>query len=250
MQKNKNIIFQLIIIFSIVTFQSCTPKDELNQDKRHQFPKVWAHRVNNPDYVADKQSKFMGLEVDLIFSEHQDLLFVGHDAPDTTKNILFSDWLKKLSKAQRKDTYYWLDIKNLSVDNAEQLAQRLKYIARKYHIKDRLWVENTSAEALEIVKEYDFQVLLWVDNFYYNPQMDTTSWYQKTKKMVDELQPDGLSCEYRMYPVLTDYFSDQHIFFWHTPADFTPENIAFTQKLCREKSVKAVLVDYSDLIEY
>lgn len=36
----------------------------------------------------------------------------------------------------------------------------------------------------------------------------------------------------------------ENIYYWDTPKKYTPENVEFTKKLCEEKSVKVVLVDY------
>ncbi len=222
----------------------------MQTQQRILYSKVWAHRVNNLDEVVEKQRQFMGMELDLIYSEEKNLFYVGHDLIDSNKNIYFTDWLSKLSKQERMNSYYWLDMKNINPENADKISISLNEVTQKYNIKSRVWVESYYWDALKTVKEHGFQVILWVENLHWQNELDTAQWFQKTKIIVDLLKPDGISCMYVMYPLLTDMFPDENIFFWHTPADFTPENVALTQKICREKMVKAVLVDYPYNIEY
>lgn len=219
-------------------------------EKRTQYPKVWAHRVNNLDEIAIKQQKFMGLEVDLIFSNANNTLYVGHYLVDSSNRVLFTDWLSCFTEKKRKNSYYWLDMKNINYDNSEKISILLNEITEKYKIKDRVWVESYDWKALETVKKHGFQVLLWIENLHWRSDLDTLQWFQMTQETINLLEPDGISCMFVMYPLLTDMFPDENIFFWHTPADYTPENVALTQQLCREKSVKAVLVDYSNIVDY
>ena len=120
---------------------------------REKYPKVWAHRVNDLDEVVNKARKFKGVEVDLYFSEYDNCFYVAHDAEDTIKKVSFSSWLSKLSRRKRKNTYYWLDIKNLSIDNVVSSCEKLHELEEKYEIKDLFWVESYVLDALEIVKK-------------------------------------------------------------------------------------------------
>lgn len=244
--RDRNLLYVIFILVILGTFLLMNKSYYL----REKYPKVWAHRVNDLDEVVNKARKFKGVEVDLYFSEYDNCFYVAHDAEDTIKKVSFSTWLSQLSRRKRKNTYYWLDIKNLSIDNVASSCEKLHELEEKYEIKDLFWVESYVIDALEIVKKDSFKILLWVDNLAWNPEMDEATWYEITKERVERLNPDGLSCEFSMYPLLTDSFPEENIFFWHTPADFTPKNVAYTQKLCRENAVKAVLVDYDNLIKY
>ena len=73
---------------------------------------------------------------------------------------------------------------------------------------------------------------------------DTLFVMNKIRKQIEELHPDAISCEYTMFPLLCDTFPEQNIHFWHTPKEYTPENVEFTKKLCENPSVKVILVDY------
>jgi len=97
------------------------------------------------------------------------------------------------------------------------------------------------------VKNHGLHTSLWVDNFYWTT-IDTASWVEKINGQIQIANPDGLSCEYRMFGALTEWFPDKNIFLWHTPAELTPENAALTRTFCLHPSVKIVLVDYDEPI--
>lgn len=95
--------------------------------------------------------------------------------------------------------------------------------------------------------------MLWVENLYWwkdRTKDDTIKVMNMIRSQIKELQPDAISCEYRMFPLLCDTFPEQNIHFWDTPKKNTPENVEFTKKLCENESVKVVLVDYDKPIDY
>ena len=132
-------------------------------------------------------------------------------------------------------------------DNAKDAFVVFDNLIDKYNIQNRFFIESQDIKALKIAKRKNYHVMLWVENIYYwkNPtERDTISVINMIRSQIDDLKPDAISCEYRMYPLLCDSFPDQNIHFWDTPKKYTPENVEFTKKLCEEKSVKVVLVDY------
>ena len=70
---------------------------------------------------------------------------------------------------------------------------------------------RSSVSTLQKVKELHLHTSLWVDNFYWT-DIDTVDWINKVNKQIEELQPDAISCEFRMFDALTTYFPEQNIF--------------------------------------
>lgn len=117
-------------------------------------------------------------------------------------------------------------------------------------MNDNVFVESYNVDALKKIKGNGLRTILWTENLKWN-NVDTAQWIADTKKMIGELSPDAISNEEAMYELLVNYFPEQNIHLWQkTPTKHKTENIQTTRKLCQNKSVKVVLVDYDKPIEY
>ncbi len=106
---------------------------------------------------------------------------------------------------------------------------------------------------MKIVKNFNYATILWVDNiFYWNnrTKADSISVCKIIRNKINELHPDAISSEFTAYPMLCDSFPEQNIHFWDTPKELNEENAEHTRMLCRNKSVKVILVDYPEPIDY
>lgn len=254
MKRNLLSISCLLMIMAVL-FICCEKKEpatnESSTKKTFKYPasKLWAHRANDTAIAQTKKQVFDGLEVDVMYSAEDNELYIGHDEWDGMYKLTLEEWFAALPEPQK--TCYWIDMKNLDTDNAEIIGSKILGITEKFKITDNVMVENTDCAALKIVKEKGLHVILWVYNMYWNDNhIDTATWQKNTKEQIDILEPDALSCEYRMYPLLPESFPEQNIHFWHTPAELNDANAELTRTLCRNKSVKVVLVDYNEPIDY
>lgn len=232
----KKILILILAIF-LVSCDSEKPK--------YPKSKLWKHGVYSKYDAQRLEGVFDGLEVDVIYSPEKNDIYVGRVVGDTVKNLPLDEWLSMLRSPRR--TYYWIDFKNLSEQNASQAIAVLNPLAEKYKIKAKTFVESQDVEALKIAKANEFRTILWVENLHYWKKRylkDTIFVMKKIRSQIEELHPDAISCEYTMFPLLCDTFPEQNIHFWDTPKKFTPENVVFTKKLCDNPSVKVVLVDY------
>lgn len=229
-------------------FFSCRHQKCLKESS-FEYPdgKIWAHQVNDTLTAQKKSAYFDGMELDLNFSSYQNRLFVGHELYDSVNMLTFEAWMAAIPHPQ--EHWYWIDMKNLTVSNADSIADIILKVSEEYGIKHRLMVENKNEEALKKLKEKGLYVILWVDNIFYSYRSES-KWRKLTRRQINYLHPDALSCEYSMFPLLTQSFPDQNIHFWHTPAPYNDTNVAQTQILCRDTSVKVVLVDYDYPVEY
>lgn len=234
-----------ISVFLLFTIAACSLKDNEIRTENFDYPdsKVWAHQANDTADAKYKKELFAGLEVDLYYSEYQKIIYVGHEAWDTINELTFDTWLHVLPSPEK--TYYWLDIKNLTINNAKEIAEQVVSLTEKYAITRNVMVEHTDWEALQIVKNKGLAVILWVDNLYWWDKKDTIRWYEMTKEKIKSLQPHAISCEYRMYPLLTQSFPSLNVHFWNTPIEDSISNRELTRKMCMDTSVKVVLVDYT-----
>lgn len=244
--KKKHSLFIYLFVICIL-FVSCDKKNNIIFKHSCNYPdsKIWKHGVYSKYDAQNYEGVFDGLEVDVIYSPEKDNIYVGRVVADTSKRQTLDEWLSMLKEPNK--TYYWIDFKNLSKQNAEQSIKILDDLNMKYGFKENAFVESQDLDALKIAKQYDFLTILWVDNIHYwrrQTRQDTISVVKTIRNKINKLQPDAISCEFTMYPLLCDSFPEQNIHFWDTPKDFTPENVEFTKRLCGNESVKVVLVDY------
>lgn len=213
--------------------------------------KIWKHGVYSKYDAAKYEKLFDGMEVDIVYSTEKDDLFIGRVEDDANNGNSFDDWLAMLEQPQ--NVKLWIDFKNLSKDNCIKAIASLEKLVSKYDIKNNVLVENQDLDALSHAKQSGFHVILWVDNLHYwrspHTRNDSISICKTIRNKINKLHPDAISSEFTAYPMLCDSFPEQNIHFWDTPKDFTDENVRHTQELCRNKSVKVVLVDYPQPIQ-
>ncbi len=236
-----------IILISLTLFLLFSCKEQSSDKKTFDYPesKVWKHGVYSKYEARDLEGVFDGLEVDVIYSPEKNDIYVGRVVADTSKNQTLDDWFTVFKEPEKMS--FWIDFKNLSADNANSAFNVLDIIVEKYKIHNRFFIESQDIKALQLAKERNYFTMLWVENLHYwkkRSLKDTIFVMKKIRKQINDIQPDAISCEYTMFPLLCDSFPEQNIHFWHTPKDYTPENVEYTKKICENESVKVVLVDY------
>lgn len=244
MRHLSNIIWALAFLLVILTFSSC--------QKKFKYPdsKIWKHGVYSKYEAAEYESVFKGLEVDLVYLPDRDDIHIGRSEDDAPNNDSFDSWLAMIKEPEK--LRYWLDFKNLSADNCKNALARLDILTSKYKIKNCVMVESQEIEPLQYAKQCGYHVILWVEDLYWrrHERADSIEVCASIRKQINILHPDAISGSYRMYPILCDTFPEQNIHYWDTPKEYSEKNAAFTRKLCKNKSVKVVLVDYPEPIEY
>jgi len=246
----KKLTITSLFLLAITALSSCVS----SSDESFSYPKskIWKHGVYS-EFEAEKYSEtFDGLEVDLVYSRKYNNIFIGRQEDDAEKGHTFDTWISMIKKPN--ETHYWIDFKNLSTENVEEALPCLDSILNLHKVnKQNFMIENQDINTLKIVKKFNYATILWVDNiFYWNnrTKADSISVCKIIRSKINELHPDAISSEFTAYPMLCDSFPEQNIHFWDTPKELNEENAAHTQMLCRNKSVKVVLVDYHEPIDY
>ena len=109
---NSRTLYSLLVI-TILTISGCArPTDSYRPFSQYPNSKIWAHGASSVASGRYAEARFEGIEVDLNYSEHQDLLFMGHELYDTIQGLTFDAWLDSLNHPD--SNYYWLDMKNLT----------------------------------------------------------------------------------------------------------------------------------------
>lgn len=230
----------LVLVACWLCLASCCRNDNLPP---YHYPesKYWAHCVSSVELGRQRAPLFDGLEVDMNYSAWQDQLFMGHELWDTIKGLTFDMWLDSLPQPVRN--HLWLDLKNLSPDNASRVAHRILDAARRHGIQDRVMVEHRDAKALLALKDSGIHVILWVDNPYWSGSSEE-DFLDYTKRQLKLIHPDAISGDYHNFPRLTEAFPEQNIHIWDTPREYNDTNVAHSQAIAATPSVRVVLVDY------
>jgi len=244
---NKKIrLLFLTLSLLLLSLEGCTRcHDSLTSLWGYQYPnsKIWAHGASTIDLGRSAESLFDGMEIDLNYSEYQDQLFLGHELYDTLKGLTFEAWLDSLHHPQ--SNHYWLDMKNLTPQNASRISHLIRQAASQHGILRQVMVESQDHIALKTVRDSGLFVILWVENTWWSGRSEE-EWAETLRKQIKELKPDALSGDYHMFPQLPNAFPNENIHIWDTPREYNDTNVAHSRLIAAHPSVKVVLVDYPE----
>ena len=120
--------------------------------------KLWLHRCNSIEKMEEQEKRFENIEVDLVYRGNG-IFDVTHDA-DTTFGLHINPYLKEIAKD--KD-HMWLDIKNITDDNCQNLREDLDSLCDIYHVnKNQLIIESSNWEALGDFTRDDYYTSFYV----------------------------------------------------------------------------------------
>ena len=132
---------------------------------------VWAHRgltTENPDnsraaISAAFAAGATGTEFDVYYRADRDRFILSHDGPtdlDDPNPAILSDILQLLPP----DRYFWLDFKNLSVENSEAAGARLRLLLDRHDAWRRVFIESKKGRALRSLARRGFKTIYWITN--------------------------------------------------------------------------------------
>ena len=139
-------------------------------------PQLWAHRGYHAAGAPENSLEALAAAVDLgfggveldVFLLPPAQLIVQHDPP--TPEQLEDGALRTLEEylaIKPRDTYLYLDFKNLDAANAAAAAAQLGPLLRRYEAMERTFVESTRWDALAALREHlpDVRTLYWITRY-------------------------------------------------------------------------------------
>lgn len=154
MHFSRRIIFTVLTLFIIclISYTAITYCQQGN------YPdKLWLHRCNSIEKFLEASSKVKNIEVDVIYRNQ--IFDITHDE-DTTFHLSLEDYFKIINKSDRK---IWIDIKNLTEDNADSVFDHLNRLTEKYNIHpQRLVVESPNAKQLKRFTDMGYYTSIYV----------------------------------------------------------------------------------------
>lgn len=146
--------------------------------------KLWLHRCNSIEKLCELQDKYPNFEVDVVFRSK--ILFdVTHDE-DTTFNLNLKSYFAFM---QNREGRMWLDIKNLDLQNVEDVLQGLNGFTERYGVgKDRLILESSSFKALRYLTQAGYYTSFYIP--YEKPSMlneeEKSDFFKKLNKLASK----------------------------------------------------------------
>lgn len=247
MQKIKK---QAIFIFFIIFLTSCEKDNMFNRktyDKPtaiYDFPdnKLWKHRVNTAAEAIEAFKEFKGIELDVHFISGLNEFQTGHDFPSGISLEAYLD-----SIPHRSDYYYWIDFKNLNIDNCIASLDKMKSIISKYNLQNKFIVENGNPELLAYFKVSNIFTSLWIPDISETliTSVAENQLYNDLELILSEYQFNAISAHYNMMPFMEQYLRNYNCHIW-TNGLITETDKDKIRNFASKSNIKVILVDFSE----
>lgn len=209
------------------------------------YEKVWAHRVNSVEKLESALHYFEGIELDLVYLEDKKVLDVNHP-PAESIGLDFESYISTLE--QDSQPFMWLDMKNLNVDNAQPILDRLiPILEKKSYPLNKILIEATEPKALRIFSSAGFKT-----SFYLPTGLSAMpeNKLQETIKLIEEQlneQPTlGISSDYHDYHIMAQYFPNKTKYLWALLPTFHTK-LGSVKKPLNDDKVEVMLIKYNAL---
>lgn len=238
----KRIIVLVIVFLSVLLLGTLYRYSPYKIEYLGYYDKIWAHRVNSTEKLESALKYFKGVELDLVYDAQKNILDVTHP-PAPSINLNLEKYLSFINSKEKP--YMWLDIKNLNIDNKEEILQKLTklFLEKKYPL-EKVLVETRYPEALSIFSAAGFRTS------YYLPYGLTEMTAEKRNielekiaKILEEQPNLAISSNYTDYDIMHESFPTKDKYFWITSSVRT-HGFSTPRRILKDRTVKAVLISF------
>lgn len=205
--------------------------------------KIMAHRVNSIEKLAYAEKFYNGVELDLMFDSATKTFDVNHPPAPS----IGLDLKMYVTHIQNKNLKLWLDVKNLSEENASESAKLLQRIITESGItKKNVLVESPEIQLLHYFKAEGFQTSFYLPYFLYKEdEAGLKKTIDSLKLLKQKYRVDGISADVKNYEILNHYFKTDRKFLWDLHQPYSRRQIKHFQdfrKYVKDPAVEIVLV--------
>ena len=238
-QIKKIIISLFILLISLIAYKYSPYKIEFIGH----YNKILAHRVNSLEKLKSALNYFNGVELDLVYNKTSNVLDVNHP-PAISINLNFEDYISKIDS--KKTPFLWLDIKNLTNENSEDILTLLLSIFNERDFPlNRVLIETRYPEALLIFTNSGFKTSYYLPSGLRNKNdSDLNSEIIKISNVLKKQPNIGISSDYRDYQILKDNFPSKTKYLWMI-SSITERWFSETRSILKDNKVEIVLVNYN-----
>lgn len=243
---NRRLILVLVLIFGVLfLFYAAIYSNILLQYLFNE--KIWVHRVNSIEKLKEVNTKFSGVELDVVFDDNLGVFDITHP-PEPSIKLTLEDYLKSNDTHNLK---FWLDFKNLDTSNLKLALNRLNIIAKKHNINTQdVIVESSNPILLNAFQEIGFKTsyyLPWPGLYKLNNNQQKKM-ISKIKQEILENKITCISSNYHDYETMKKEFPTLNKLLWVSENDYHYKGIKeriFLYKILRDKKVDVLLMQYN-----
>jgi heptose-I-phosphate ethanolaminephosphotransferase len=208
--------------------------------KGKDFPvRVWLHRVDSVERVKFAEERYQGIEIDVVFDSNGRTFDVGHP-PAPSIGLSLETLIASLKDPWQH--FYWIDFKNLTLENKRQAAFELSRIAQRFSIIARMIVESAKAEHLDEFSRKGFYTSYYLPNInpYALPQDQLKDYVRGIAGRLARSQVNAISSDHLQYELIRRYFPGYDVLLWYPTKNFIAYAIR-ERKLLADPRVKVLL---------
>lgn len=251
MNQKLSILILFVFVLLVVSCSSETKSDTNESLKTGKIfynePEsvLWRHQVNSIEKLKHYSKVFKGIEFDAVYYMERNEFEVEHD-PDPNSKVLLTDYLNSIAPID--SIYFWMDLKNLTIENADSMKNCLLSVFNQFGIKERVICESHHDVPLKTLHEGGIKTSYWIPHFPYSSDQGKLEPYQqdhlnKVNEILKDCPHNAISASYEMFPFINDYLSDCTTHLW-TNGLITEDDKTKIREFASHTYVKVILIDY------
>lgn len=228
----------IICLLAVYIFLPIKVEDSIVLSKQQ----VWSHANNNIAQAQMNSNLFKGIEIDVVYDEESNQLNVRHNVEDPATDV---NLFQILDSTKINNCYYWIDLKNLTETNVEEITSLLNNYVTKYPtIRKNIIIESPSAKSLKFLNNHGYFTSWWMPD-YPNHLISYLKFFIRTKHILLRYKFNAISAHRKMLPIINTFYSSHNIHLWtHDYNDLSL--IEEIQSLFDKPNVHVLLVDYTN----
>ncbi len=134
---------------------------------------VWDHRGLQLDSTESENSLLSydhaiaegakGIEMDIFYDDSLADFVISHDRPYQLQADSSVMMLSQVMAQYGQSIYYWLDLKNLSLQNRNAVAQRMQHLLDSLSLAEQVYIESGESRAAYLLTRHSsLNLILWI----------------------------------------------------------------------------------------
>lgn len=175
--------------------------------------RVWAHKVNSLEDLANASEQFTGVELDIHYNQTDSVFYICHDLDACASLTLDTYFAEK-----KNGLTYWLDFKNLDEGNLTASCNRLQNITARHTInRTQIIIESKRPELTQFFASAGYKTSYYLPEGLHRLQGKAfTQLVAEVTVISTQYRTNYLSSDYKDYPIMDSVFPNREKLLWHT----------------------------------
>jgi heptose-I-phosphate ethanolaminephosphotransferase len=204
--------------------------------------KVWCHRVNDKKRLNEAKVYCTGFEIDVVY-QTEGLFDVKHP-PAERIGLRLKQLIK--STLQPSKYNYWLDFKNLTIQNSSDASNQLLLLSKEFNCTENIIVESACIECLPHFDSLGFKTAYYLPFLHDMNEKDLASSLAKIELELSKVSPRVLSPDRDGYALIKKHFPNCNFISWDLQTEVTDSEVFGNSKfwVSSEEQLKILLVRF------